>query len=144
MGVLSTHTMVIQLPPRQNIPYQLCILSKWALQRCYTKSQRQLFLPPALSFSDDAGYFLIDGTQKISVKQEKQYNSKANTSNPCKPHGKTQLGFSLSAQGNEKAQPKTAKQSGRTHNNGYNPSQNAQQSIIPGAYTKATERHKRE
>ena len=103
-------------------PFKEIIPYKYAQLKGFTKKGHLLLLPS----------YLIEGTEKISVKKEKQDKRNGDTANTCKLHGKAQLGFSLFTQSDGKAQTKTAKQSRRAHNNGYNPAQNAQKAIIMG------------
>ena len=70
--------------------------------------------------------------QKVSVKQEKQNHSKANSSDTRKLHGKAQFAFALFTERNRQAKTNAAEQSRGSHDNRYNPSQDSQETIVMG------------
>jgi hypothetical protein len=80
---------------------------------------------------------LIEGTQQVPVKDKKQQKAQANTRDTCKLHGKAQFAPAFFTKSNRQAKTNTAKQSYRSHDNGYDPSQNSQKTIIPGTGNRA-------
>ena len=70
-------------------------------------------------------------------KKEKQNNCKADNRDTQKLHGKAQFAPSFFTKSNRQAKTNTAKQSCRSHDNGYDPSQNSQKTIIPGTGNRA-------
>ena len=61
-------------------------------------------------------FFLIEGAQKIAVKQEKQDKGQGDPSNAGKLRGKAQPALPLFAQSDGKAKPQRAKECGRSDN----------------------------
>ena len=75
-------------------------------------------------------YLLIEGAEQVSVKKEKQDNGKAETAYACELHGETQFALALFTKRNRQAKTNAAKQSGRSHDDGYDPAQKAQESVV--------------
>ena len=74
----------------------------------------------------------VQRAKQISVEKEEQDQVDRNAKNTGKLHGKALPGFSLFAQCHGETQTKTAKQSCRSHDNGYDPAQDTKKTIIVG------------